>query len=111
MVVFRCPWPANHGSVEGTRHGHLRSVWCKVNPTDKWTAFFYPLLCALDMGDDGVPRSASTKQVEEGSKHSRTQWQQMTWCPSRGCMQRFKLKRTSAFCLIFGLEVTAQKLR
>ena len=90
---------ANHGySPEvGMAQGN-------VDSTDKWAAFFDPLLCALDNGQFFYQDSWKWGRSSQGHDD------QASFAGTHATLQA-KAELVSAFCLIFGLEVAAHKLQ
>ena len=100
------------GRYDGLRkHGYSPGVGMaqgNVDSTDKWAAFFDPLLCALDMVDEGhfyfQGGGASASQAKDAAAADDL----VSFTGTHEALQA-KADIVSAFCLIFGLEVTVQK--
>ena len=77
-----------------------------VDLTDKWAAFFHPLLCALGMVDEGhfYFQGASASQAKDTAAADDL----VFFAGTHEALQA-KTDLVSAFCLIFGLEVAVQK--
>ena len=100
------------GGYEGLRrHGYSPGVGMaqgNVDSTDKWAAYFDPLLCALDMVDEGhfyfQGGGASASQAKDTAAADDL----VSFAGTHEALQA-KADIVSAFCLIFGLEVAVQK--
>ena len=81
-----------------------------VDSTDKWAAFFDPLLFSLDMVDDGRFFFQTGGGGIEAAKDTAAADNLVSFAGTHEALQA-KANLVSAFCLIFGLEVAAHKLR
>ena len=114
VAVVRTPlacqaWQS--GRYEGLRnHGYSPGVGMaqgNVDSTDKWAAFFKPLLFALGMVDEGhfyfQGGGASASQAKDTAAADL-----VSFAGTHEALQAIA-DIVSAFCLIFGLEVAVQK--
>lgn len=84
-----------------------RKVTLSVDSTDKWTAFFDPLLCALNIVDDGQYFYQAGGGGVEAAKAADDL---VSFAGTHAALQA-KADLVAAICLIFGLKVGAHKLR
>ena len=79
-----------------------------VDSTDKWAAIFDPLLCALDMVDEGHFYFQGGGAFASQAKDTAAADDLVSFAGTHEALQA-KADIVSAFCLIFGLEVAVQK--
>ena len=79
-----------------------------VDSTDKWAAFFDPLLCALDMVDEGHFYYQSEGGDSRPAEDTAAADDLVSFAGTHRALQA-KADIVSGFCLIFGLEIAVKK--
>ena len=79
-----------------------------VDSTEKWAAFFDPLLCALDMVDEGHFYYQSEGGDSRTAEDTAAADYLVSFAGTHRALQA-KADTVSGFCFIFGLEVAVKK--